>query len=87
MTGVCMKTLVDALVGTGLAMSRSDARRQVQQGHVKVDGERVLSIEATLPAGAHSLRRGREERILSKDHVLTGILEDSEGKLGSSVDR
>jgi len=59
-------------------MSRSDARRQVQQGHVKVDGERVLSIEALLPAGAHSLRRGREERILREsreDHVETGILE------------
>lgn len=75
-----MKTVIDALVGTGLAMSRSDARRQVQQGHVKVDGERVLSIEAILPADAHSLRRGREERILREDHVLTGILEDSEGK-------
>ena len=73
-----MKSVVDALVGSGLAMSRSDARQQVQQGHVKVDGERVLSIEALLPAGAHSLRRGREERILresSEDHVLTGILE------------
>jgi len=73
-----MKSVVDALVGLGLSMSRSDARRQVQQGHVKVDGERVLSIEALLPAGAHSLRRGREERILREsreDHVETGILE------------
>jgi len=73
-----MKSVVDALVGTGLAMSRSDARRQVQQGHVRVDGERVLSIEALLPAGAHSLRRGREERILNEsrqDPLLTGILE------------
>ena len=74
-----MKTVVDALVGSGLAMSRSDARRQVQQGHVKVDGERVGSIEAVLPAGAHLLRRGREERILSKvsreDPLLNGILE------------
>jgi len=73
-----MKTVVDALVGLWLAMSRSDARRQVQQGHVKVDGERVLSIEALLPAGGHSLRRGREERILREsreDHVETGILE------------
>jgi len=71
-------SVVDALVGLGLSMSRSDARRQVQQGHVKVDGERVLSIEALLPAGAHSLRRGREERILREsreDHVETGILE------------
>ena len=80
-----MKTVVDALVGLGLAMSRSDARRQVQQGHVKVDGERVRFIEAVLPAGAHSLRRGREERILSKqsreDPLLTGILEGDERKL------
>ena len=73
-----MKSVVDALVGLGLSMSKSDARRQVQQGHVKVDGERVLSIEALLPAGAHSLRRGREERILREsreDPLLTGILE------------
>jgi tyrosyl-tRNA synthetase len=79
-----MKTVVDALVGLGLAMSRSDARRQVQQGHVKVDGERVGSIEAVLPAGAHLLRRGREERILSEsreDPLLNGILEGDERKL------
>jgi len=75
-----MKSVVDALVGSGLSMSRSDARRQVQQGHVKVDGERVLSIEAVLPADSFTLRCGRGEvRILStqsrEDHVETGILE------------
>jgi len=78
LTGLNMTSVVDALVGTGLSMSRSDAQCQVQQGHVKVDGERVLSIEALLPAGAHSLRRGREERILRElrdDPLLTGILE------------
>jgi len=85
-----MKSVVDALVGTGLSMSRSDARRQVQQGHVYLDGERVLSIEAVLPADSFTLRCGRGEvRILREsreDHVEAGILEGERSFLGSSLD-
>jgi tyrosyl-tRNA synthetase len=39
------------LTGTGLAASTSEARRFINQGGVKVDGEKISSPEATLPAG------------------------------------
>jgi len=45
-------SLVDALVATKLVSSKSDARRQVEQGGVKVDGEVVTEITATVSAGS-----------------------------------
>ncbi len=37
--------LIDALVSSGLVSSKSDARRQIQQGGVKVDGEVIKDHE------------------------------------------
>ena len=40
--------LVDLLTSEGLAATKSEARRLVQQGGVKLDGERVDDIALTL---------------------------------------
>jgi len=44
--------LAKALVLAGLASSNSDARRLITQGGVKVEGETVGDIAATLDAGS-----------------------------------
>ena len=51
--------IVDLLVQAGLQKSRSEARRTVEQGGVKVGGSRV-SIEATVPTeGEHVVQIGK----------------------------
>jgi tyrosyl-tRNA synthetase len=51
--------IVDLLVLAGLAKSRSEARRNLEQGGVKVDGNKV-SIEATVSTtGEHVLQVGK----------------------------
>lgn len=45
-------TLVDALVGSGLVTSKTDARRQIEQGGVKVDGAQVTDVISTVKAGS-----------------------------------
>lgn len=50
-------TLVDALVESELCSSKSDARRQVKQGAVKLDGEVVSDIDA--PATPGVLQKGK----------------------------
>ncbi|MHB0874927.1 MAG: tyrosine--tRNA ligase [Anaerolineae bacterium] len=54
-------TVVDAIVAAGIARSRSEARRLVEQGGVYLAGERVQSLEqAVAPAaGGSVLRVGR----------------------------
>lgn len=44
------KTIVDALIAAGLAKSRSEARRLVQQGGVRLDGERITDTNAPYAA-------------------------------------
>jgi tyrosyl-tRNA synthetase len=44
--------LVDALVESKLVASKSDARRQIEQGGVKVDEEVVKNVEAMVKAGS-----------------------------------
>jgi tyrosyl-tRNA synthetase len=55
--------IVDIIHGAGLARSKSDARRLVQQGAVRLDGERVESVEALVFAadeqGEHVLQVGK----------------------------
>jgi tyrosyl-tRNA synthetase len=65
-------SLVDALALTGLASSKSDARRQVAQGGVSVNNVKVLDPERVLTVGdlLHDrylvLRRGpRNQHLLS----------------------
>jgi tyrosyl-tRNA synthetase len=52
-------TLVRALVEAALVPSNSEARRQIAQNAVTVDGERVNDPKAELPLGAHAVRVGK----------------------------
>lgn len=56
--------IMDVLVKTGLAASKSEARRLIQQGGISVDGEKVSAIDAVLTkaqfeAGA-KLKKGKK---------------------------
>ncbi|OGL95801.1 tyrosine--tRNA ligase [Candidatus Uhrbacteria bacterium RIFOXYB12_FULL_58_10] len=44
--------LLEVLVAAGFVQSKGDARRQIEQGGVKVDGEVVRDLNATVPPGA-----------------------------------
>ena len=46
-----MLSLVDALVGSKLVASKTEARRQIEQGGVKVDGEVIKDVNAVVKAG------------------------------------
>jgi tyrosyl-tRNA synthetase len=59
------KPLVDVLVDCGLCKSKSDARRQIEQGGVYVDGERIDDVNYVLARGA-TLQRGKRDK-----HVIT----------------
>ena len=56
--------IVDALFETGLCDSKSDARRQLAQGAVKVDGEKVSDPDAVLGGDGRSVvvQRGKSRR-------------------------
>jgi tyrosyl-tRNA synthetase len=43
--------VVDIIHSAGFARSKSEARRLVQQGAVKLDGERITSVEAEIKVG------------------------------------
>lgn len=45
-------TIIDILVETNIATSKSDARRAIEQGAVKLDGRKVDITEADKPLGA-----------------------------------
>ncbi|HEX7166175.1 MAG TPA: tyrosine--tRNA ligase, partial [Acidimicrobiales bacterium] len=60
-------SIVDALVATGLATSKSDARRQITGGGVYVEDDRVTDVELVLspplPDGGHVVvRRGKANK-------------------------
>jgi tyrosyl-tRNA synthetase len=52
-------TLIDALLAVGFAQSRSEARRLVAQGGVRVDEERASDGESQVPIGDHLLQAGK----------------------------
>jgi tyrosyl-tRNA synthetase len=49
---------VDALVATGLAGSKREARRSIDQGAVKCDGE-VVAADGVVPDGTHVVQNGK----------------------------
>jgi tyrosyl-tRNA synthetase len=59
------KPLVDVLVECGLCKSKSDARRQIEQGGVYVDGVRIDDVNYVLAKGA-TLQRGKRDK-----HAIT----------------
>lgn len=55
-------SLLDLLTNAGLAPSKSEARRLVQQGGVKLDGERIDDFNLTMtPGGERVLQVGRRK--------------------------
>lgn len=55
---IASRNILDALVETGLAPSKSEARRHIRQGGVKVDGKVIRDESATLERAA-LLQRGK----------------------------
>jgi tyrosyl-tRNA synthetase len=53
-------TWVDALVATGLAESKREARRSIEQGSVKCDGE-VVAADGVVPDGTHVVQNGKRK--------------------------
>ncbi|MFW6084406.1 MAG: tyrosine--tRNA ligase [Gemmatimonadota bacterium] len=53
--------IAHALKRTGLASSSSEARRLIEQGGVRLDGETVTDTDCHLPPGSHVLQRGRRK--------------------------
>jgi tyrosyl-tRNA synthetase len=52
-------SISEALHRTGLTSSRRDARRAIEQGSVRIDGERVAD-DGMFPAGTHVVQVGRK---------------------------
>ena len=68
--------IVLLLVQAGLAPSNSEARRLIQQGAVRVDGERVSDVNIRLTTSEpHLLQVGRRRfaRILPENVVRSGL--------------
>jgi tyrosyl-tRNA synthetase len=58
--------VIDALVASGLAASRGEARRKLGEGAVRIDGEVVLNAEARISGPARlSMGRKRHARIVA----------------------
>jgi tyrosyl-tRNA synthetase len=55
---------VDIIFAAGLARSKSEARRLVQQGAVRLDGEQVTSIEVEIEAGNGKVLQVGKRRFL-----------------------
>ena len=56
--------VVDIIHGAGLTRSKSDARRLVQQGAVKLDGERMTSIETEITVEGKRILQVGKRRFL-----------------------
>jgi len=60
-------SVVEALVTSGLARSKGDARRAILEGGIYLNGERVSDVDhvyspgAALAGGHHLLRRGKKQ--------------------------
>jgi tyrosyl-tRNA synthetase len=57
--GAATVLLANVIAETGLAASKSEARRLIAQGGVQVNGERATDAAASLPAGDHELKVGK----------------------------
>lgn len=68
--GLALPTgVIEALEATGLCASRSEARRQIQGGAIKVNGDKITALDAELTAdqladdGALVLSRGKKKKV------------------------
>ncbi len=53
-------TVVDALVATGIAKSKGEARRLIEQGGVSVDESKVTDVNQAIPANEFVLHKGKK---------------------------
>jgi tyrosyl-tRNA synthetase len=65
-----------ALVGAGLAASTSEARRLIDQGGIRIDGESVSDTDCHLPEGSFVVQRGKRR------FVRVEIGDDGSGSTG-----
>ncbi len=54
------ETVVDALVLTGIAKSKGEARRLIEQGGVSVDESKITDVNAQLPSKQFVLHKGKK---------------------------
>ena len=62
------RNIVDLLAETGLAASKSQARRLIQQGGVRLNGERIEEIGFTIPLRDGTLQVGRRKFVRLVPH-------------------
>ena len=53
-------TVVDAMVATGVAKSKGEARRLIEQGGVSVDETKVTDVNMAIPANEFVLHKGKK---------------------------
>ena len=53
-------TVVDALVAAGIAKSKGEARRLIEQGGVSVDDSKITDVNALIPAKEFVLHKGKK---------------------------
>ncbi len=69
------QALFTLIADTGLAGSRAEARRLIQQGAVSLDGERIGDPYFTLPDGANALLKVGKRRFLRVTAAAAATLE------------
>lgn len=52
--------IIDYLVATGLFDSKSEARRNVEQGGIQIDGEKIIDKEFVVLPGEHMVQKGKK---------------------------
>lgn len=57
--------VIEALLSSGAVASRSDARRQIEQGGVKINGEVIKDIDAKLPIGEDKILLQKGKRFFA----------------------
>jgi uncharacterized protein (DUF697 family) len=53
-------TVVDAMVAAGVAKSKGEARRLIEQGGVSVDEDKVTDVNMPIPAPSFVLHKGKK---------------------------
>ena len=56
-------TVVDAMVSAGIAKSKGEARRLIEQGGVSVDETKVTDVNMPVPANEFVLHKGKKVHV------------------------
>lgn len=68
------RRLVSVLVRSGLASGSNAARRLIEQGGVRIDGEKVLDVDALVPDDAESIVAGRKREVRLSPMAAVDVL-------------